>query len=205
MIFDLFSRRNRNSSKEIFTYDILPKEFRIQVIHIWVDALGNYYNSFYGESEPSNKIWEFIHKQLCKEYGIFVLSQRGNSPFEKCQYFIQEAEIERTLDIIELTFRYIDKVMRTWDTYEFRKAGLELMPDEAIFELNQRFREHGIGYQFIKSQIIRVDSDYIFTEAVEPAVNLLFEEEFEGASQEFLSAHEHFPGKEDIKGLLQMP
>lgn len=41
-----------------------------------------------------------------------------------------------------------------------------------------------------------MDSDYIYREAVEPAVNLLFEEGFEGASEEFMNAHEHFKNKD---------
>jgi hypothetical protein len=192
LLFDLFSKRNKQPKQDLFTYNQIPHEFCVQVIHIWTDSIGGYFESYYHDSSPSNEIWNFIHKQLCKEYGLFELSKMGNNSFEKCQYFIQEENVERKLDIIELTFKYIDVVLREWSPYKMKEANIEQKPDDALFELNQRFREHALGYQYIGRQIVRVDSDYIFNEAIEPAVNLMFEEGFEGASEEFLAAHEHF-------------
>lgn len=43
MIIDLFSKRIKKNTEEIFIYDNLPMEFRIQVIHIWSDAIGRWY------------------------------------------------------------------------------------------------------------------------------------------------------------------
>lgn len=192
LLFDLFSKRNKQPNGDLFTYDKIPHDFCVQVIHIWSDAIGVYFVGYYQENEQSNAIWNFVHKQLCREYGLFELSIRGDNPFEKCQYFIQETSVERKLDIIEVTFKYIDLVIREWNPYMKQQAKIKQEPDDAIFELNQRFREHALGYQYIRGQIVRVDSDYIFNEAVEPAVNLMFTEGFEGASEEFLVAHEHF-------------
>lgn len=196
MIFDLFSKRVKKKTEEIFIYDNLPMEFRVQVIHIWSDSIGRWYHedSFYGGqvTSPSNTVWSNIHKQLCKEYGVFVLDSRGNDPYVKCQYFIQETSTERVLDIIELSFLWIDKVIRDWRESSKQEAGINQSADDAISELNERFREHGIGYQYLEGQIVRVDSEHIYKEAVQPAISLLIEQGFEGASQEFLSAHEHF-------------
>ncbi|MDR6553967.1 STM4504/CBY_0614 family protein [Paenibacillus qinlingensis] len=191
MLLDLFSKRNRKPSKSIFTYDVIPQEFRIQIIHIWNDAIGAFSLNYY-DASPSNEVWNFIHKQLSKEYGLLELTANGNDPFKKCQIYIQETSTERVLDIVELSFKYIDLSIRRWNHYVCQNAGISQKPDDAIFELNQRFREHGLGYQYIGEQIVRVDSDFIYREAVEPALKALFEEEFQGASEEFLSAHEHF-------------
>ncbi|MGP3783676.1 STM4504/CBY_0614 family protein [Paenibacillus sp. 1A_MP2] len=196
MIFDLFSKRGKKPDTEMFIYDNFPAEFRIQVIHLWSDAIGRWYHetNFYGETHtsPSNKIWLQIHKQLCKEYGIFSLSEQGDNPYTQCQYFIQNATTERVLDIIEMSFLWIDEVVRNWNDSVLQNANITQRAEDAIDELNQRFREHAIGYQYIKGQIVRVDSDYIYKEAVQPAISMLSEEGFEGASQEFMSAHEHF-------------
>lgn len=196
MIFDLFSKRNKKPDKEIFIYDDLPMKFRIQVIHIWSDAIGKWYydTDYMGKvyTSPSNNIWLQIHKQLCREYGIFSLSEKGDDPFAKCQFFIQSASTEEVLDIIEMSFLWIDKVIRNLDKSILQQAKITQTADDAIDELNQRFREHAVGYQYIERQIVRVDSEYIYNEAVQPAINMLTEEEFEGASQEIMSAHEHF-------------
>ena len=197
-ILDIFSKRNRKDMDPIFKYDDFPKEFRVQVIHIWSDAIG---------AEPyseSMRLWAQIHKLLCKEYGVFELSDRGgDNPFIKCQYFIlNELKIERVLDIIELTFRVIDVAIRELE-YKWREMGVVQTPDDAILELNQRFREHGLGYQYVKGNIVRVDSAYIYREAVEPAIQRLFDEGFEGASDEFMKAHEHFRKGNDKEAIIE--
>lgn len=63
---------------------------------------------------------------------------------------------------------------------------------DTIEELNQRFKEHGVGYQFTNRQIIRIDSEFTHTEIVKPALRLLGQKQFAGAQQEFLKAHEHY-------------
>jgi hypothetical protein len=67
-------------------------------------------------------------------------------------------------------------------------------PDEAIDDLNHRFREHGIGYEFASGEIIRIDSKYVHAEAVRPALQLLHDagDGFSGPLQEFLEAHERY-------------
>ena len=64
--------------------------------------------------------------------------------------------------------------------------------DKAIVELNDRFKEHGIGYQFIEGEIIRVDSELLHTEVVKPSLKLLNEDSYYGAQEEYLSAYEHY-------------
>jgi hypothetical protein len=66
-------------------------------------------------------------------------------------------------------------------------------PDDAIEELNNRFRESGIGYQFESGEVVRVDSQFIHSDVVKPTLQILGNsQEFAGANDEFLSAHEHY-------------
>ena len=97
---------------------------------------------------------------------------------------------ERVLSVIELSFRVIDKETRR-SSYVGRYNASELA-DKAIDELNYRFKEYGLGYQFINGQIVRIDSELIHAEIVKPALVLLHSKEFVGAEQEFLQAHEHY-------------
>lgn len=201
-IFDIFSKRGKEPSNEIFKYNDLPMVFRNQVIHIWNDSLGEY-NSYYNEDRSSNRTWVFIHDALCREYGIFQLSEKGYHKDSKCKYFLQnEKSIERCLDIIELSFRVIDRAVRE-EKHRWRDMGIKQNPDSAIEELNKRFQEHGLGYQYIEGIIVRVDSEFIHKEAVEPAVHLLFSEGFEGASEEFFKAHEHFRKGNDKEAVTE--
>ena len=64
--------------------------------------------------------------------------------------------------------------------------------DDAIESLNNAFRRHDLGYFFTSGFIVRIDHTFIHAEIVEPAIALLHEVEFKGASDEFLSAHRHF-------------
>ena len=55
-VSDLFSHRRRvanGGTPDVFVYDELSKEVRVQIIHIWRDAIGHYYvSSSYGTSPP---------------------------------------------------------------------------------------------------------------------------------------------------------
>nr|WP_246521295.1 hypothetical protein [Ornithinibacillus massiliensis] len=198
-IINIFSKRKQQKIESVFTNDQFSRNFRIQVIHIWKDAIGT---ASYNSSFP-DQLWDMIHNSLCREYGVFTLSTRGRNNFEKCQDFIlEEKSPEKILDIIELSFRVIDKIVRE-NKYEWRDMNVKQEPDSAIEELNHRFREHGLGYQFLGGSIVRVDADFIHREAVEPAVNLLFQEEFEGASEEFMRAHEHFRKANDKEAISE--
>ena len=70
--------------------------------------------------------------------------------------------------------------------------GIKMNPINAIKELNERFRRAGVGYKFSNGQIIRIDSELIHTNFVQPALSLLSEKEFEGPNSEILQAYSHY-------------
>src|SRR5690606_17095585 len=71
-------------------------------------------------------------------------------------------------------------------------TGSTLNPEDAIEELNERFRENRVGYQFEGNEIIKLDSSYIHSEITKPVVSLLWNKKFLGANEEYLKAHEHY-------------
>ena len=194
-VFDIFSKRQkriRGEVPDVYQYDEIPHKLRVQVIHILVDALGKpYYDSFDNICFPDGTYgaYEFIHKALCREYGIFTFNENAETDYDRIEDFILETEdAERAIDVIELSLQYIDPDVYGFDT-------LDIAPKEAIDELNHRFREHGVGYQYESGQMIRVDSQFIHSRAVKPALTMLSSPMYEGANAEFLSAHEHYRGK----------
>jgi hypothetical protein len=190
-ITDLFSKRQRKLRGEVpdvYKYDEIPSHLRVQVVHIVKDAFGV---DRMGHDYPA-KTHKYIHESLCREYGVFQLKKYPDSDFEAVyDYFLSCTEFEKVLDIIELSFKVIDTYVRT-DEYRYN-TNSRLEPDSAIEELNMRFKEHGIGYQFESNEIIRVDSQFMHAEAVKPTLILLGKEKrFSGANEEFLKAHEHY-------------
>lgn len=194
-LFETFSKRLKRKLKgatpDVYCYDEIPQPFRIQVIHIWATAIGPYAPDRYSDPKIGDSAWTFMHDTLARELGLFQLA-KGNDPFEACQQFLQRAEPLQCLDLIELSFRYIDRVVRKEGQWRWERSGITEPPDEAIAELNARFLEHSLGYQYAGGDIIRVDSAYVHAEIVLPALTLLGHENFRGAEDEFLRAHEHY-------------
>jgi len=186
----------RGEVPDVYTYDEIPKKLRVQIVHIWDGSLGD--EEEYYQHGTVKLAYRRIVEVLCREYGVFNLTKRecrdryGDRRYnlELCSFFLEEKETEKALDVVELSFQVIDKFTKDFN-YLGRHRYLEIA-DDAIAELNSRFKEHGIGYQHEEGQIIRVDSQLLHSEAVKPALRLLNGREYSGAQQEFLNAYKHY-------------
>lgn len=197
-VFDIFSKRQRalrGEFPDVYRYDTIPNALKVQVIHIWRETLGDEH-AYQDGSFGTKNAYQFIVETLCREYGVFVLSEKRTLGYrhyieELSNFLLHEtADCEKTLDAIELSFKVINAMTRRWDYIRSRDASEAA--DRAIEELNMRFREHGVGYEFTNQEIIRIDSRLLHAEAVKPALMLLREPEYKGAQAEFLTAHEHY-------------
>ena len=133
-VFDLFSKRQkklRGEVPDVYTYDTIPPELRVQIVHIWHDALGDpiQYNNHEYIPGPF-RAYEFIVETLCREYGLFAFPGRGhryeanrNYLLELNGFLLQEEDTERVLDAVELSCRCIDKLTRTFDYLHRRNAN----------------------------------------------------------------------------------
>ena len=107
---------------------------------------------------------------LCNEFTVF---------FENCKP-------EHVPDSVEVVMHFIEE------------AGQNgLLDDECnartvASEINQRFLEHAIGYQYEAGQIIVQSNKVLHDDAVKPALILLADPAFEGANEEYLKAHGHY-------------
>lgn len=195
--FDLFSKRQRRLKGEVpdvYSYDKIPQALRVQIVHIIRDAVGEDKYSSYSSSNKSEETYEFLHQTICREYGVFKLGKGYNESHQEqlLNYLLQTNKTDEVLDIVELSFKYINKNIR--DNFnEFRHyTQPKITPDDAISELNDRFKEHAIGYSFTGGEIIRIDSTYIHSEITKPTISLLSNKKFKGANEEYLKAHEHY-------------
>lgn len=200
-IFDIFSKRQkklRGDVPDVYSYGALPGALKAQIVHIMLEVLGDaetYHSSSY-ERTGVKPAYKFIVDTLCREYGVFGLDKNHPGHRERIyleelvNFFLQEKSVERSLDVVELCFLIIDQGTRTLNY--LRRPNASALADGALQELNARFKEHGIGYCFENGKIIRIDSQFIHSEAVKPALSLLNEKHYSGAQQEFLKAHEHY-------------
>jgi hypothetical protein len=64
--------------------------------------------------------------------------------------------------------------------------------DAAIAEINDRMKEHSVGYRYVDENIIRIDTELTHEEIVKPALNVLSDRRYAAAQDEFLRAHAHY-------------
>ncbi|MES2112338.1 MAG: hypothetical protein V4577_26515 [Bacteroidota bacterium] len=187
-IFELYSKRKNRiegAPLDILTYDGLPDPLRVQIVHIVRDAIDS------GTFDISSSVYyKEARDILCKEYGLFELNNSHTVENEICNFLLYEKNVDRVLDAIELLIRIIDIWLRK-NIREF-ESNRKCSPDEAIADLNTRFKEHAIGYAYESGKLIKIDSTYVHAEIVQPTLLLLSNPTFANANQEYLSAHEHY-------------
>jgi len=199
-IFEIYSKRMKRQASQgkvdLYQYDSIPERLRVQIAQIVREALGFWYRPdrtyFDARPEsPSSRWWEEIHDALAREYGVWQLGKNGKNQEQRCMEYLLTADTDGALDVIELCFKVIDKGIRNFGSGDRMNAGIEVSADDAIEELNQRFREHGVGFQYVDGSIIRVDSQLLHSETVIPALALLHKSGFTGPNDEFMRAFDH--------------
>jgi hypothetical protein len=118
---------------------------------------------------------------------------------ELSHFLVKETDPECVLDAIEL-------ICICFHVY-VRGTKLHVHPsderaDAAISEINHRLQEHSLGYQFESGKIIRIDSQFVHSEVVKPALVLLQNPLYQGPQNEFMSAHEHYRKSECKEALV---
>ena len=189
-VFDLFSKRQkrlRGEVPDVYVYDEVPQPLRVQLVQILQDGIAP--NLKYCDGPMY--LHEYIHKTLCREYGVFSLSKesRVSDWYAVANYLLQTENVEHIIDIVELCLRTVDNFIRKSNWKYF---GCSASPDSTIEEVNFRFREHGIGFEYVSGELIRIDSQLVHDDVVKPALKLLADPKYSGANDEFLKAHEHY-------------
>ncbi len=194
-IFDTFSRRKRRAEQteaDVYQYDDIPEKLRFQVCRIFSNSIGAY--RAYEQFDQNNALWHNIAETVAQELGRRTLAD-GNDPKEDCLYFLQqEQNTDHWLDLVEISALAIDKICRgpKYDEYFRERKGITQTADDAIQELNFRFKEARLGYRYENGQIIQIDNDLLHAEVTKPALQLLSDPRFKGAEEEFREAHEHY-------------
>ena len=182
-------RREQGEQPEVFRYDPLPDPFRVQVVLILRSALPVLKHRYQNATLRAHACWEVIQSTMCRELGVETLEPGAGNTKEGCESFIKEhPSVEKVLSLIELAFRFIEKLSPPDSKPVIGRQD----PGDAIEELNTRFREHALGYEYVNGQIIEKSSEYLHAETTRQALRLLNRPGFEGPEEEFRTAYEDF-------------
>jgi len=197
-IIDLFSRRNEASTQtgpDGPIYDHIPERVRVQIMYIWQSSIGRYVppSRYHGSPRKrgNNRAWQALHDFVRREKGLLQLSKSPRNPRHDCiEYLLNEPNVDNVLDIVELSCLTILK-LRNIDRHYTKQAGITQSADDAISELNTRFKQANLGYQFESGQIIKTDNFAMHETVVKPTLLLLTDRNFSGVNNEFLAALKH--------------
>ena len=90
------------------------------------------------------------------------------------------------------------------DAYRYNPyVKISKVVDGAIAELNYRFRQNKLGYEFVNGEIIRIDNELIHSEYIKPVLRLLHTPGFEGAEQEFMKAFEALRQRDNKSAIIE--
>lgn len=180
---DTFARRKlaASGSSDPLVYDVLLYKLRVQVLHTIDEAIE------INTKETENSIYEILCKFMRKELGLIKLSNKPYRQEEFSEWLLGHQNVDECLVACELVFRIISSLASV-ERHSRKADALASL----VAELNGRFLEAGIGYQFESNKLIQLDSQFAHKEVVVPALQLLSKKGFEAAEHEFLDAFEAF-------------
>lgn len=186
MAYKFFSQRQRGEDvPDVLQYDDLPVEFRNQFMYILSDVCNS----------ANDELAMFLAKQYCREKGFRNLggytihdSRTARLAFDK---YIDDSTTDELLDLIDFICNMLNwridptKPKQYTVSYEMIYAI-----QRAFTELNDRFKQHNLGYEVTNGQLMRIDNQTVHAQYVKPALQLLCDEEFAGAEEEYRNAFE---------------
>lgn len=187
-MFRLYSDRlkDRENEVEVFEYDVLPDKFRHQLLFIINDVIS-------GLAFTNKRLWTQLHNAFCREKGLESLGYHSidliteSDSKDNFREYLDRADDEDILDLVDFVFQVFDKHYRAFfGSNSFH--DVQNLINNAITELNFRFQQHHLGYEYTNGEIIRVDNKVIHKEYIKPALNLLCTAGFEGAEEEYKKA-----------------
>jgi hypothetical protein len=154
---NLFSKLHGDKQKDgSLSYD-LPDGLRVQIVHIWRRGFGP--DDRYS-SGPSKAYGE-IYQKICEEHQLLGLPCFGRGDITPqsviTEYFLGLKDVSKALEVVQIVFSTMERMVhRTRNA--FNDDIFELAPKTAdiVDELNRRFRENNVGYQYVQGGIEKI-------------------------------------------------
>lgn len=185
-MYTLYSKRIKDAAgdPEVYVYDVFPQTFRNQMFYALSDVLDYY------EEHGAPGAWEALHDNFAREIGVKTLGHQVYAARANVESYIGKCSDKDFLDFLEFSFTMLSKI-REIRVPHVSNADQQKQVTSAFVEMNFRFKQHSLGYEFVKDELIRKDNEFLHKETIKPALKLLYTVGFKGAEQEFLDAFEH--------------
>jgi len=199
-VYETYASRLRRAETagqpEVYVYDDLTPFLRDQLRQIFTNCIGpGHKPGLYEDFAPpnANDTWDAIAKLLRRELPTFSEHAKAKATsHDWCMNYLKSSpDLAGVLSLIEICCRVMSKLSKATRD-DLRRLGVEEDPAAGLLEVNARFKNAGVGYQFEGGNIVRVDSQYVHAEVVKPALELLGAPEFAEANREFRLAHDHY-------------
>ena len=188
-MYKLFSQRikEKETPEHSLKYDSFPPAFIQQFFFIAED--------YFNHLPKGQDYWEELCRLYCLESGIPLIGRTSGKYMEAIQNYIEDPETDSIviLDIAELAFSKIPSY-RQKTVFPNPTIGISMAMDQvhkkyAINSLNERFQQHSLGYRFMGELIVRIDSNFMAEEIIQPAeVFLCGDKRYSSAAEEYHKA-----------------
>jgi hypothetical protein len=157
---NLFSKfQTKGKKPAALTYE-LPPGLRTQIIQIWRKGFGR--DDRYS---PGPKMaYEKVRQILCEEHQESQLPQvsRRSLTYGEiiAEYFYHQDDTAKALDVVQVVFSRMEAMLhRTRNAWGDDVFASEYRVADIIEELNHRFRENNVGYQYVQGRIEKTPED----------------------------------------------
>lgn len=205
-MYKLFSQRMKEQNGEmddVYTYNFFPEGFRNQFLHIVEDVFDqkNFQNYYQWNGYHNIDFWHFTCCAFAREKGLKVIAGRYSSDVNNdvaFEYYVDTASDEDFLDLMDFTINvsFSKEIICKYISEEIIEDGIE--------ELNDRFRQHMLGYEVVEGKLIVKTNEQTHQNIVKPAIKLLHNKEFAGAEQEFFTAFDCYKQNNNKDAILNL-
>ncbi|MHB1483034.1 MAG: STM4504/CBY_0614 family protein [Saccharofermentanales bacterium] len=195
-MYKLFSERikDKNGEPEVYIYNNFSKEFRNQFYHI----VNETFNEIILQTNKYD-LWEIACDSFSREKGLKAIQNHGQkNNIYAFESYVDICSNEDLLDLIDyVLINYVNKTV--WKSSLYNRMFII----EAIDELNFRFKQHSLGYEYTNNELIIKTNTVIHENAIKPALKLLLDEYFRGAEQEYLKAFNCYKNGDNKNAILE--
>lgn len=187
---------NQQTANQPLQCEVIPVKVRNSFVQLMEDSIGKPpVDDDFSGSVPStlvtirNKL-RFQHGMSELHKGATVSYQETVNAYHELQGAIRfSTDTSLVVDTIQVVLFVMISVGSQRGT-----ASRAIHKADLLSLVNNLFRKNGVGFRFEDNakRVLRVDSEYLYTNTTGPAISLLSGAEFVNANREFESANSHY-------------